>query len=258
MRPRRIRKGQLLFFAVTAGLLVFLSISGVLRPLGDRITRRLGMPLVSMVRGLAQKIGAGDRAVAEIEDPSLLSRLAELEILRKENAALTRALGLGFETGKKIVPSWQVGFSRMLGEEFIVINRGSETGINIGDPVFTEDKIYVGHVFSVGEGRADILRITSPSQSTDVFLVSRGIRGQARGAGGGEFSIEFIPEGVSVQKNDLFVVAPRAGEPASGLVVGEIREVTAIPSEVFQNIRAIHLFDPYRYQPLFVALSRAT
>lgn len=245
---------RLIIFTVTIGLLIFLNIQGVFLPVENFLSRAVLSPLLSLADGFFSG-GDGKYEVLRKENQKLLVEIAELETLRKENEALTRALGLVQESGRKVLPASLVGFFRFFGNEIVVINRGKESGILIGDIVLTEEKIFIGKIVASNDGRADVLLVTSPTATHDVTFPTSGIRARARGVGAGELIVDLVPESAPVEAGDVFVISPRAGDFSSWLLVGQVREVMVGASPVFKKIRAIHPFQPERDSRLFIIAS---
>jgi cell shape-determining protein MreC len=100
-----------------------------------------------------------------------------------------------------------------------------------------------------------VLLAASRNQVIDVSFSDLNLRARARGLGGREFAIDFVPENAEIQKGDLFTVTRKPDNTASGLLLGEIRDIASDESRVFKLIRAVHLFDPFSAEPLFVVPS---
>ncbi|MDO8561146.1 MAG: rod shape-determining protein MreC [bacterium] len=252
MTPRDIKNIEFLIFIVTAGLLVFLSIVGGLRPLTNLVSR-VTVPLLSFSTSIFRT--TGNYQTLQDENAKLKSQLADADSLKKENENLQKALSLGYEEGRRILPASRIGFYRFFDNEIIIIDRGVEAGVAAGDIVQTADKVYAGKVISSTSGRADVLLVTSRNQVIDVTFTNSNIRARARGINGREFAIDFVPENAEIHKGDLFIVTPKAGNKASNLVLGEIREISSDESHVFKIIRALHLFDSLGDATLFVSPS---
>lgn len=248
----------LIFLLVSLGL-IFLSVIGGLGWAANLYSRLIYGPSLSIASRLAQNAArAPSGSTIEREHRKLAGLAAQIDALKKENEALLRALVLGADLAHKVIPALSAGFFREIGADIIVINRGRESGISAGDPVMTAEKIYVGRVLRSGPDRSDVILASSRSQITDVLFLNKAFRARANGKGGGEFEIDLLPESVEIKSGDLFIVSPKAGDYASGLLFGEIREARSREGSIFRNARAVHLFNPFQYSTLFVILSRGT
>ncbi|MFY9462080.1 MAG: rod shape-determining protein MreC [Candidatus Sungiibacteriota bacterium] len=250
MTPKDRKSIELLVFVVTAGLLIFLSIVGGLGTVTNLFSRGVAVPLLSSASRIFWN--GGDYQAIQNENIQLKSQVAEADFLKKENDILRKALGLGYEEGRRVIPVSNVGFYRFFENEIVIIDRGIEAGIKAGDAVQTGEKVYVGRVISNDRGRADVLLVTSRSQAIDISFPNLNVRARARGVNGRELAVDFVPDSAAIQKGNLFTVTRKPGNTSSGLLLGEIREVATDESKVFKIIRAIHLFDPFGAEPLFV------
>ena len=259
MQQRNGRYFHALIFLFAGLGLIFLSVIGGLGWAANLYSRWIYWPSLSIASRLSQNSAiAPSGSTVEGEHRKLAGLAAEIDALKKENEALLRALILGGEHGRKVIPALSAGFFREIGADIIVINRGRESGISAGDPVMTAEKIYVGRVLRSGPDRSDVILASSRSQITDVLFLDKALRARANGKGGGEFDIDLLPQSVEIKSGDQFTVSPKAGDYASGLLFGEIREARSQEGSIFRNARAAHLFNPFQYSTLFVILSLGT
>ncbi len=258
MNHRNRRYFHTLVFILGALLLILFGVIGGLGWAADLFSRWVYGPAISAASRLSQNAASilgGQTLLAEDGNLKLAAVSAENETLKKENKALIKALVLGGEYGRKVVPVSPAGFFREIGREVLMLNRGRESGINPGDTVMTEEKIYVGRVLRSGPERSDVILASSRSHITDVLFLASGLRARAKGEGGGELEIDLLPESAEIKRGDLFIVSPKAGDLSSGLLFGEIREASSIEGRIFKNARAVHLFNSFRHTPLFVITS---
>jgi len=253
MTPKDRKSIKILVFAVTAGLLIFLSIVGGFGTVTNLFSRGVAVPLLSAAGRIFGN--GGDYRTLQDENIKLKSQIVEADAFKNENDILKKALELGYEEGRRVIPVFNIGFYRFFENEIVIIDRGIEAGVRSGDPVVTAQKVYAGRVISNGKGRADVLLATSRSQAVDISFLNLNVRARARGVGGLELAVDFVPENALIQKGDLFTVTKKDGVVSSGLILGEIREVVTDESKVFKIIRAVHLFDPLGAGPLFVISS---
>lgn len=250
---------QLSISAVTVGLLVFLIVNTFLRPTRSFLLQRIVSPLFASASAVAFMVsnffGEGaetDRLLRE--NNRLLMRVAEGELLKKENGELKKSLGLGNALGQTVLSVSPAGFFQLFGNEILVLSRGRESGIRPGDIVFTEDKVYVGRVLAAEEGQSDVLLASSPAEIFDVVFAASGITARARGLSGGEFAVDFVPNEVDISREEFVGVVPKTAFWPQGMVLGKVVDKGAGVGEIFREVSAVHLFNPFQPQPLFVAL----
>lgn len=242
------------FAVLVVGALIFFGRRGGLRSFQERVSQLVISPTLArihrMSRGLLHRQTAYEGL--EAERRTLLGERAELELLRKENSALREALSLHETMRHAVIPASVIGFSRELGNEILVVDQGSVVGVRTGDVVIAEGNIYVGRVRGVSEDRAEVFLPTSAEETLSIAFLSGDIRARARGIGGGELALDLVSEKAPIQKGDLFTVLLSDYGWAGRLLLGEVRAVTLDETSVFKAIRALHLFDPFVADHVFI------
>lgn len=250
--------------AVAFGLLIFLALYTPLPPFAAKPLQGLSRFFKSLVVAGAKLRGlrVGSAAVVGSEERTqLMVHLARLRALEQENEALKRALGMGEDLRLRVIPAATLGFLREGRDEFILISRGRADGLHEGALVLDGGKVLVGSVVSAEARVAKVKLLTSSSSALEVVIEpvssERGsvqpLKALARGANIRELEIDLVPQGAAVRKGDLVFAArntlPGRQEP---LLVGEVREVRKAEDQVFTPIRAVHLFDPFTAETVFV------
>jgi rod shape-determining protein MreC len=115
-------------------------------------------------------------------------------------------------------------------EQSIEINRGSGTGLVVGQPVVAAGGL-IGSVTSVSNHLATVTLVDDPSFTVGVRVVSTGTVGAAAGEGAGNLlQVENVDVGAQVKRGDALVTSGLEGErfPA-GIPVGTVATVYASP-----------------------------
>ena len=113
-------------------------------------------------------------------------------------------------------------------EQSIEINRGSTSGIAVGQPVVSAGGL-TGSVSAVSPRLATVTLLDDPSFTVGVRVVSSGIVGAAAGEGEGNLlQVENVDVGAQVKRGDALVTSGLQGEhfPA-GIPVGTVASVYA-------------------------------
>lgn len=92
----------------------------------------------------------------------LFADAAELISLRKENENLRSALRIENTIQKKVMPASVTGVGREVGDEYILIDKGSEEGVGQDFLVLGGEKLLVGRVIEVFSHASRVLLISSP------------------------------------------------------------------------------------------------
>ncbi len=110
-----------------------------------------------------------------------------------------------------------------------VIDRGADSGIQVGAPVYYGSGLTLGYVRAVYPNHALITSFTSPNVETTVYIFGPDIFTTAYGEGGGVLRIS-VPQGILVEKGNLVVLPSLAGG-----ILGTVDIVQSIPTEPEQH-----------------------
>ncbi len=240
---------SLIFLAVLLALFILVGGARFFSPWRSRIAGSV-TPILSSFSSLADKLrtllgGPTAEKVRALEEERvrLLAEVARRDGMADENAILREALALRREGVEGAIPARVIGFFREGRDEFLIINRGVESGVASGDIVLNRARVFGGQVVDSGSGFARVALASSPSRSVDVS-VSDKLRAVARGNNSRELVIERVPRDAEVKSGDLVRVSSRSVSGQDSFLIGEVREVHQAENEVFKTVRAVHLFDP--------------
>lgn len=174
----------------------------------------------------------------------LFSDAAELASLRLENEKLRAALRIGETTQKKVIVARVTGTGREIGDEYIVIDKGTEDGIGIEFIILGEEKLLLGRVVEVFSHASRVRLLSSPQEVVEVAILPSGIRAVSRGRQSGELSLDLVPRESDIAAGDA-VTTSEQSRYGGGWVIGEVAYTSAPDNEVFQTVLAKHLFNPF-------------
>jgi hypothetical protein len=143
------------------------------------------------------------------------------DLLSKENVVLRGLLG---EDGSERILAGVIGRPSTIPYDVLVIDRGSEEGIEVGAPVFIGDNAVIGVVQKVFAHSAVVVLVTTPKFVSSVYIVGPNIYTNAEGIGGGQLRIG-VPQGIPLAIGNP-VILPGVD---SG-IYGEIHHVVSEPS----------------------------
>src|SRR6187431_2246009 len=182
------------------------------------------------------------RRIQEVEAEN--QRLQSLAVENQQLAALLEVRSsLSYETVAAEV------LNRLTTEQerVISIDRGSDAGISVDDPVVAEGGALVGKVIEVGNGFSRILLINDSRTNVAGLIETSRALGDLRGNGERPLQMTNIPATDSVNVGESVVTAGieletgvRSSYP-KGLLIGQIVEVTREPNHLFQTA----LVQPY-------------
>ncbi len=134
---------------------------------------------------------------------------------------------------------------------YIIINRGSNEGIQRGMPVVTNEGL-VGRVDAVIADAARVELITDPLSSVNVHLKNANTDAVLIGSVTGDVSLDLISQDATVDSGDLILTSGLGGGFPADLIVGQVVNVRKLPAELFQQATVQPAVDFSRLQIVLV------
>ncbi|MDP2663964.1 MAG: rod shape-determining protein MreC [bacterium] len=187
---------------------------------------------------------------AFLKNQELLSQIADLEEMEKENQRLMEALGLGLEKEFQLELASLV--SKDISKDSLLINKGGKEGVFEGMPVITSGKVLVGRIGQVFEDFSEVILISNKESSFEAKIAGQDIFGVAKGKGSLKLSLELISREKTVSEGDLVVSSSLGGIFPQGLLVGEVKEIKKSDVEPFQMAEIILGFTIDNLDYLFI------
>jgi rod shape-determining protein MreC len=161
---------------------------------------------------------------------------------RRENDLLTGLLqlqqGLDFQTLAATVIARQASDAQRL----VVIDRGSNDGIQVGHVVIAAGGALVGRVIDVGPNFARVLLISDQTSTVIGQLITSAATGKVVGQPGGTLVMQDVDSTVKVPiGEEVFTAGIELGGGLrspypKGLLVGQVVDFTRDPNEVVQTV----------------------
>mgnify|MGYP002347503272 FL=1 len=147
--------------------------------------------------------------------------------------------------------------------KYIIINHGSDDGIQKGMPVITQQGL-VGRVSAVTASAARVQLITDPGSIINVKLQEAKTDAQINGSVTGDITLEMVSPNVTLVQGDLILTSGLGGAYPSDILIGQVvapqkeanqlfQSATVQPVVDFVNLRAVLIitnFRPVDYTPL--------
>ncbi len=112
----------------------------------------------------------------------------------------------------------------------LTISSGGNSGITIGNPVFSDNGTPIGVVENVFPSSAKIILFSNPEATVPVVVGEHKFEATAEGKGGGNFSMK-IPAGSAPKEGDA-VYIPEFSPAALGVV----ENISVLPTDAFANV----------------------
>jgi len=200
---------------------------------------------------------------------SLRQRNTELETEVSELQA--QVIQLQQEVGETQILAALVDFSRanpentykaaaVIGEDpspflqYVIINRGSNDGIQRGMPVVTNQGL-VGRVDAVIADAARIQLITDPASNVNVRLQNAEVDASLIGSVTGDVTLDLIPQDVALEPGDLVLTSGLGGGYPPDLIVGQVVNIRTRDFDLFQQAAVQPVVDFNRLQIVLVIVN---
>lgn len=241
--PRTLRNVVIVLFIV--GLLL-LSLGGVLRPI-------LGIvmdPFVASQRWLSERVMAvydfftlprdvtellQSNAQLENEVSSLQSQVIQLQEQLREAEVLYSLLDFA-----RARPQDQYIAAAVIGRDpspflhYIIIDHGSDDGIQHGMPVVTQQGL-VGRVDAVTASASRVQLITDPNSKVNVRLQNQNEGAQVEGSITGDVTLGMVSQNITLNPGDILLTSGLGGNYPTDILVGQVVNVEETENELFKT-----------------------
>jgi rod shape-determining protein MreC len=161
-----------------------------------------------------------------IENAKLEAELENCKELRKQNEALKTQLDIDIEEDFELEMARVLGIDREGEAQHIIIDKGSDNGLEKGDPVVL-GRILVGEVRDVFDSTSRVRLISNQNSNVSVISEETRAKGLLHGTLEG-LVMEDILENEKIEEGNTIMVW--SDDFPNGLVVGEVREVKIVPT----------------------------
>ncbi len=241
--PQTLRSAVVVFLVV--GIL-FLALGGFLRPLLGAVMD----PFVNAQRWISERFMEVydfftlPRDVAdllqknsELEDEvsGLQSQVIQLQEQLREADVLYSLLDYARSRPQdKYIASAVIGRDPSPFLHYIIIDHGSDDGIQHGMPVVTQQGL-VGKVDAVTASAARIQLITDPGSVVNVRLQNQTSDAQISGSVTGEVTLEMLTQNVELTPGEILLTSGLGGNYPGDVIVGQVMEINSTENQLFQT-----------------------
>jgi len=241
--PQTLRNAVMIFLVV--GILL-LALGGFLRPI-------LGIvmdPFISAQRWLSERFMEvydfftlprdvtdllQKNAVLEDEVSSLHTQVIQLQEQLREADVLYSLLDYARSRPQdKYLASAVIGRDPSPFLHYIIIDHGSDDGIQHGMPVITQQGL-VGRVDAVTASAARIQVITDPGSVVNVRLQNQTADAQIKGSVTGEVTLEMLSQNTNLTPGEILLTSGLGGNYPGDVIVGQVVEINKTENQLFQT-----------------------
>lgn len=169
------------------------------------------------------------------QNAQLRQRLAELEEARLENARLREIVGFIEARELDGVGARVIGRPTTSWEGTMIIDKGSDQGIEVGMPVLAPQGL-LGQTVEVSPGSARVRLITDQRSGVAAIIQASRAEGVVSGSIEGGLSMDFVSREITVTVGDVVLTSGMGGVYPGGLLIGEVMEYELNDNDLFPTI----------------------
>jgi len=187
------------------------------------------------------------------KNQELLSEIVYLRDLKEENEMLRKALDIGLQEEFKVILVELT--CKDVSTDSILIDKGSKSGIAVGMPLITEEKVLVGKVTEVHNDFSRVVLISSVENSFPAEIQEVEATAILKGKGKLNLSLEEIPQDKEIKEGDVVITTSLGENFPKDLLIGEIRNIIKSDMEPYQKAEVSPFFDIEKTEKLFAITS---
>ena len=210
-------------------------------------------PLQGAIAGVADSVAGVAKAIGEIdqlrtdnaalrdENDRLTNENARLELVKRENDQLTALLQLQTGFDHATVATRVIGRESLDTRRLVILDKGTDDGIALGDAVIVQGGALAGRVTDVGPNFSKVTLISDPTSTVVGMLLNSGAAGEVGGQPGGVLVMRNIDLSVQISTEEEVFTAgiELAGGIRSpypkGLLLGSVVDVQRDVNDVVQT-----------------------
>ena len=180
--------------------------------------------------------------------------LQQERLLFAENSQLRNLLGMQQKLPVKSVVGEILYDARDPFTRKVVLNRGSQQDVALGQPVI-DDLGIVGQITRVFPFTSEVTLLTDKDQAIPVQVLRNGLRSIAYGRGqSGVLDLRFMAANADIQSGDMLVTSGIDGVYPAGLAVASVTRVETKSSDAFAHIVCTPIAGIDRHKQLLILL----
>lgn len=192
-----------------------------------------------------------DKIILTSENNLLISQLSALKEVNRENELLRKILNL------PLVRKYSLADAEIIGRDpynpdFVLINRGSESGLKFGAGVIDASGFLFGELVEVNNHNSKVRMITDISSSISSLDQDSRAAGIVRGDLTEGLIFDLVPQDKAVNANDIIISSE--SENISDLPIARVFSVERYPEKPFLKIKLSPLADLKNTEKVFVII----
>jgi len=228
------------------GLLVFLNPKGFFNPFRS-VLFRIYYPFektfylmslkISDTREFLSSIGGLKKENKEliVENQKLLAENAELRDEKSENVLLRNQLKLTANKKFNLESAFVIGQDSYGLNNWIMIDKGTSSGIKRDMPVIVSDGIMIGKVEEAYSSSSRVGLLPNPQSVINAVVSGTETKGVVKGEYGLGIIFDMVLQTEVLKTGDEIITSGVGGNAPRGLLIGKIQEVRPTEDRLFQQ-----------------------
>lgn len=227
--------------------LVLLALAGFVGPVREGV-RMVLLPVARFTSATGAAIGgalgAGERArtatsradEADARLRAIAVDYVRLRALEEENRSLRAQANFLGESGLRSLGARVIARAVRDQTAAVTIDRGAKDGVEVGQAVVTDEGLFVGKIFSLGERTSVVLLVSDTRSRVAGSAAGSGrLAGVVEGRGNGVARFTLIPQPLPLEQDDVVVTAGTEEKVPANLVIGLVNAVESQPTDPFKT-----------------------
>ena len=166
-------------------------------------------------------------------------KLQQLAFLAAENTRLRQLLNSADTLNQRVLVADLIGVAPDPSIHRVFINRGTDDGVYIGQPVVDAFGL-IGQVVNVAASNSTVLLISDTSHAIPVQINRNGVRLIAEGRGSVfELGLRHVPSTLDIKEGDLLVSSGLGDTYPAGYPVATVQKIIYDPGRPFAEVIAV-------------------
>lgn len=180
----------------------------------------------------------------------------KLAQVKEENKFLRQALDLGSSNNRKLVLARIISFDPFLAGDSFLIDKGSDNGVKVSDPVVIPGGVVVGRLKEVNKRESKVLLITSAQSKITVSSEGEKAAGVVSGSISGVLGLDLVLKDVKLEPGQVLISSGLDGVFPSGLLVGEVVNVSESGAVSFKKASVRPFFTSRDLEQVFILIAK--
>jgi rod shape-determining protein MreC len=169
----------------------------------------------------------------------LQAKNAELENIKKENEELRKQIEVLPRDKFNLTTAKIIGQSSYGTDSWLLINKGTKSGLRKNMPVIAFDSVLIGVLGEVFSESAKVILVTSAESAINGVSVETGAKGIVQGDYGLSLIFAMVLQSDLLKTGDQVITSKINSTIPEGLLIGEIKDIHPSADNLFQQANVI-------------------